>query len=177
MQKSVKLGFFLVLFLSYGCASRKAPTFYPTFETKSPLSLNKDKPPLLIQIEDRRAQRKEPPQKEMVLKLKKSLKSIYGKNIEWVDLDNGVPERVYAAVFITSINSSFKSPYWKANSSVYIRFVDRRENLKEVVKETTFKGAHQKVNVPWENTKGIVLKKAWDKVSLNILKSLNKFVQ
>ncbi|MBG09057.1 MAG: hypothetical protein CME68_09890 [Halobacteriovoraceae bacterium] len=177
MQKSVKLGFFLVLFLSYGCASKKAPIFYPTFETKSPLSLQKDKPPLLIQIEDRRAQRNEPPQKEMILKLKKSLKSIYGKNIEWVDLDNGVPERVYAAVFITSINSSFKSPYWKANSSVYIRFVDRRENLKEVVKETTFKGAHQKVNVPWENTKGIVLKKAWDKVSLNILKSLNKFVQ
>ena len=51
------------------------------------------------------------------------------------------------------------------------------EPLKEVVKETTFKGAHQKVNVPWEDTKGIVLKKSWEKVSFDVLKSLNKFVQ
>lgn len=177
MQKSIQLGFFLGLLLSFGCASKKAPTFYPKFESQSPVSVKKGKPPLLIQIEDRRDRKEEPPQKEMILKLRKSLEDIYGKNIKWVDIDDGVPERVYAGLFITSIKSSFKSPYWKANSSVYIRFVDRRETLKEIVKETTFKGAHQKVSVPWENTKGIVLKKAWEKVSFDVLKSLNKFVQ
>tara|TARA_Y100000996_G_scaffold64615_1_gene43678 strand:+ start:136 stop:681 length:546 start_codon:yes stop_codon:yes gene_type:complete len=177
MQKSIQLSLFLGLLLSFGCASKKHPTFYPKFVAQSPLNFEKDKSPLLVHIEDRRGQRNEPPQKEMILKLKNSLKGIYGKKIEWVELDNAVPLRVYADVFITSLKSSFKSPYWKAKSSVYIRFVDRREALKEVVKETTFKGAHQKVNVPWENTKGIVLKKAWEKVSFDVLKSLNTFVQ
>ena len=177
MPKSIQFGFFLGLLLNFGCASKKPPTFYPKFVAKSPLNFKKGKPPLLVHIEDRRGQRSEPPQKEMILKLKNSLKGIYGKKIKWVELDNAVPERVYADVFITSLNSSFKSPFWKAKSSVYIRFVDRREPLKEVVKETTFKGAHQKVNVPWEDTKGIVLKKSWEKVSFDVLKSLNKFVQ
>ena len=178
MPKSIQLSFFLVLLgLNFGCTSKKPPTFYPKFVAQSPINFKNDKPPLLLHIEDRRDQRNGPPQKEMIQKLRRSLKSIYGKKIKWVELDNAVPERVYADVFITSLKSSFKSPYWKAKSSVYIRFVDRRRALKEVVKETTFKGDHQKVNVPWEDTKSIVLKKAWEKVSFDVLKSLNKFVQ
>lgn len=177
MQKSLKMIFFIGLLGFIGCASKKAPQFYPKFKTKLFPNFAKNTPPLLIHIEDRRSQRTEPPQKEMIIRLKKSLKQIYGDQIQWADLDNAVPERAYADLFITSLKASYKSPYWKAKSSIYIKYIDRRTALKEVVKETTFNGAHQKIHVPWENTKGEVLKKAWDKISYDVLKGFNQFIR
>ena len=177
MQKIFKAVFLIGFLFFFGCTSKKPPLFYPKFQVKPLPQFPDGTPPLLVRIEDRRPVGDQPPPKTMIAKLKKSLKLIYGKQIQWVELDNAVPERAYAELFIKNLQASYKAPYWKAKSSVYIKYVDRRVALKEVVKETTFNGAHQKVDIPWENTKGQVLKKAWDKVSHDVLKGFNQLIR
>ena len=73
------------------------------------------------------------------------------------------------------MKASFKSPYWMAKSAVSLKFVDRRIPKKEIVQEKKFQGTFKKLDIPWKNTQYDVLKKSWEKISGDILKSFHGF--
>jgi hypothetical protein len=172
----LKIPILLLFSLFFSCAhKKKVPQFYPQFEAKALPSINHGHSPLLVSIDDRRPKSASPSEEKVIGHLKKSLKNIYGDNIKWVKFDNGVPERGHVEILVKKMKASFKSPYWMAKSAVSLKFVDRRIPKKEIVQEKKFQGTFKKLNIPWKNTQYDVLKKSWEKISGDILRSFNNF--
>ena len=167
----------LILLLLFGCASKPPKPYIPQFEAKAPIIFQKGPSPLLVNIDDRRTKTLSPPTGKMIKYLKSSLKNIYGENIQWVELDNAIPEKAYVEILIKKMHTTLKSRYWTGESAVSLKLVDRRVFRRKVEKNLDFRGNHKKFNVPWEDTQNEVLKKSWEKISGNILKGLNNFFE
>ena len=167
----------LILLLLFGCSSKPPKPYVPQFETKAPIVFKKGPSPLLVHIDDRRIKTLSPPTGKMIQHLKSSLKNIYGENIQWVQIDNAVPEKAFVEILIKKMHTTLKSRYWTGESAVSLKLVDRRVFRREVVKKLDFRGDHKKFDIPWEDTRNEVLKKSWKKISGNILKGLNSFLK
>ena len=165
----INILFFAVLFIFHACAT---PNFKPTF-SPSDSKIELPKSAILLNISDSRKEKEN--SDELMKNIKYSLQSNLDGTWTWVNYQDGIPEdHLFLGLEIIEMNAKWDRPNWLATSELKVSIVDRR--IKGKIKRTSFihKGQAKTFHMPGTGAKNKALKNSWDKISKDVLNSVQK---